>query len=148
MSVIKSAEVSFTETTGAGVYTGSVSVPAGATITDIIISAIALWTATTSATLKVGDAGVDNRFYTGVDLKATDLLGGETLSFDGPGGKQGADLDAPAAGAQQRNLYSAAARVISGIVTTVGAAGNAGRTRMTVQYTTTGSGVVAAATKA
>jgi hypothetical protein len=33
-----------------------------------------------------------------------------------------------------RQGYSAAARTISGVVTTVGATGNQGRTRMLVQY--------------
>src|SRR6185312_14956545 len=33
---VQAAEVTFTETAGAGVYTGSVSIPAGATILDII----------------------------------------------------------------------------------------------------------------
>ncbi|HET7128926.1 MAG TPA: hypothetical protein VFJ93_07620 [Gaiellaceae bacterium] len=144
MSVVKAAEVSFTETTGAGTYTGSVSVPAGSTITDIIVNGVALWTATTSATLKVGDDGDDDGYYTGVDLKATDLLAGESLSFSMAGGKAGAYI----ANSQVSPRYSASARTISGIVTTVGAAGSAGRTRMTVLYTTTGSGVVSAATKA
>ncbi|MBV9872487.1 MAG: hypothetical protein JO214_17885 [Frankiaceae bacterium] len=143
MSVIKAAEVSITETTGAGVYTGSVNIPAGSTIHDIIVNGVALWTATTSATLKVGDAADDDGFYTGVDLKATDLLAGESISFAQAGGKAGAYI----ANSQVSPRYSAAARVISAIVTTVGAAGNAGRTRMMVLYSTTGSGVVPAATK-
>jgi hypothetical protein len=36
-------ERTFTETSGAGTYTGSVSVPAGATIQDIIVNGVALW---------------------------------------------------------------------------------------------------------
>lgn len=149
MSVVKSVEVSFTETDGAGTYTGSVAIPAGATIVDIVVHGVALWTATTSATLIVGDGADNDRYYTGVNLKATDLLAGETLRFAAPGGKQGVDLaDLSGAGAQMKNLYSASARTVSAVVTTVGAAGNAGRTRVTVFFTTTGSGVVAAATKA
>lgn len=144
MSVVKAVEVTFTETTGAGVYTGSVSVPAGSTIEDIKIRSTALWTAATSATLKVGDVADDDGWFTGVDLKATDLLTGEELNFVQTGGKEGAYL-VLATGA--RAAYSASARVISGIVTTVGASGSAGRTRMVVFYTTTGSGVVTAATK-
>lgn len=138
---VVAAEVSFTETTGAGTYTGSVSVPAGATIHDIIVNGVALWTATTSATLKVGDVADDDGYFTGVDLKATDLLAGESLSFSMAGGKAGAYI----ANSQVSPRYSASARTVSGIVTTVGAAGNAGRTRMTVMYSVP---VSSAATKA
>lgn len=140
-------EVTFTETTGAGTYTGSVSVPAGATLVDVIVHAVALWDTTTSATMIVGDATDDNGIYTGIDLKATDLLAGESICFAAAGGKQGADLDDFAApGAQARRRYLSTARVISGIITTVGAAGSAGRTRMVVAYTLPASTI--AATKA
>lgn len=142
-------ERTFTETTGAGVYTGTVSVPAGATIVDIIISGVAVWTATTSATLKVGDATDDDGFFTGVNLKATDLLAGESLSLTAPGGKHGAYVVPGATddAFQVSARYGAAARVIKGIITTVGAAGTAGRTRMTVLYTTPRTADVGAATK-
>ena len=146
MSIVKAVEVSFTETTGAGTYTASVTVPAGSTITDIKVRSTALWTATTSASMDVGDVGDPNGWYAAIDLKATDLLVGEEINFDNTGGKEGAYL-VPASGTRSA-AYSASSRVISGVVTTVGAAGNAGRTRMTVLYTTTGSGVVTAATKA
>lgn len=139
---IVGSEVTLTETTGAGTYTGSVTVPAGASIHDIIVNGVALWTATTSATLKVGDVADDDGFFTGVNLKATDLLAGESLSFDQAGGKAGAYI----ANSQVSPRYSATARIISAIVTTVGAAGNAGRTRMTVVYSLPSS--VVAATKA
>lgn len=127
---VQAQEATFTETTGAGTYTGSISVPAGATLIDIIVHGVALWTATTSATMKVGDATDDDGYFTGIDLKATDLLAGESLSFALAGGKAGADI----AGSQANRRYSSSARTISGIVTTVGAAGSAGRTRMEVLY--------------
>lgn len=136
-------ESTFTETTGAGVYTAAVTIPAGASIVDILINGVALWTATTSATLKVGDVANDAGFYTTVDLKATDLLAGESLSFALAGGKAGAYI----ANAQVSPRYSASSRVISGIVTTVGAAGTAGRTRMTVIYSTPYAAAIVAATK-
>jgi hypothetical protein len=136
-------ERSFTETTGAGVYTGTVDVPAGATILDIIVNGVALWTATTSATLKVGDAADDDGYFTAVNLKATDLLAGESISLESAGGKAGAYV----ANSQVSPRYSASARQIKGIITTVGAAGNAGRTRMTVIYAAPRAADVAAATK-
>lgn len=123
---------SFTETTGAGVYTGSVTVPAGALITDVKAWSTVLWTATTSATLKIGDATDDDGWFIGIDLKATDLLVGEELNFNQTGGKPGAYLDTSTG--KRSAAYSASARVVSGIVTTVGAAGSAGRSFMAVHY--------------
>lgn len=123
------AEVLFTETTGAGTYTGTIELPAGARIIDIGVDGIALWTATTSASMIVGDGADDNGFFTATDLKATDLLAGEINNIEHPGGKAGAYI-----AAEQRVLYSASARNIIGVVTTVGAAGSAGRTRLYVVY--------------
>jgi hypothetical protein len=135
-------EVTFTETATAGVYTGSVAVPAGATIQDIIVNAVALWDTGTSATLKVGDVADDDGYYTGVNLKATDLLAGESISFALAGGKAGAYI----ANSQVSPRYSATARTISGIVTTVGT-GTAGRTRMTVIWSAPVAADISAATK-
>lgn len=129
-SLVRSAEVTFTETTGAGVYTGSVAIPAGATLIDIIVNGVALWTATSSAAMIVGDGTDPNGYYDAIDLKATDLLAGESISFAQAGGKAGAYI----ANSQVSPRYAAAARTITGEITTVGAAGSAGRTRMTVVY--------------
>lgn len=135
------AEVTFTETAGAGVYTGSVTLPAGATLHDVIINGVALWDNAGTAVLKVGDAGNDAGYYTGVNLKATDLLAGESLSFALAGGKAGAYI----ANSQVSPRYAATQRVISGIVTTASTGGGAGRTRMTVIFSLP---VATAATKA
>jgi hypothetical protein len=122
----------FTESTGAGTYTGSVVVPAGATILDIVLTSSAVWNAFTSATMQVGDGASANGWYTGVNLKAGgDLPVGDQISFNVPQGKQGVYLD-NATGVRQG--YSATARTISGMVTTVGATGNQGRTRMLVEF--------------
>jgi len=130
---VESQSVLFTEA-GAGTYTGTVALPAGAVVVDIIVHAIALWAAATSAEMIVGDAVDDNGFFTGVDLKATDLLAAESISFAQTGGLEGADLDDPAAGAHVRRRYLATARNIIGKVVSVGA-GTTGRTLMTVVYT-------------
>jgi len=142
-------ERSITETTGAGVYTASVSLPAGATILDITVSGVALWNTATSATLKVGDTASDNGFFTAVNLLATDLLAGEALTLFAPGGKQGAYIVPGIAddAYQVNRLYVATARVITAIVTTVGATGSAGRTRLMVAYAAPLAADVAAATK-
>lgn len=130
---IESQSILFTEA-GAGTYTGTVALPAGAVVVDIVVHAIALWAAATSAEMIVGDAVDDNGFFTGVDLKATDLLAAESISFAQTGALEGADLDDPAAGAHVRRRYLATARNIIGKVVSVGA-GTTGRTLMTVIYT-------------
>lgn len=127
---VVAAEVTFTEA-GAGTYTGSITVPAGATILDIKVRSTALWTAATSAAMDVGDATDPNGWFDAINLKATDLLVGEEISLNQTGGKEGAYLNTTT-GARSA-VYSASARVISGIVTSVGA-GTAGRTRLMVIY--------------
>lgn len=116
----------FTET-GAGTYTGTVSLPAGSYLLDVAVHGIALWDAATSASMKVGDTD-DDGFFTATDLKATDLLAGEVNNIEHPGGKAGVYI-----ASEQRVLYSAAARDIIGVVTSVGA-GTAGRTHLVVTY--------------
>jgi len=132
-------EITFVEE-GAGVYTGSVNLPAGATLVDIIVHAVALWDAGTSAALIVGDVADPNGFYDAVNLKAADLLAGESISFSHAGGKQGADLDV--ADGHVRRRYLPGARVVTGEVTSVGA-GTAGRTRITVLYSKPTTSVLA-----
>jgi len=116
--------------TAAGVFTAAVTVPAGATILDILINGVALWNQGTSATGKVGDVADDDGYYTGIDMKATDLLAGESLSFTAAGGKAGAYI----ANSQVSPRYSASQRVISLIITTVGTVATTGATRMTVLF--------------
>jgi len=139
---LQAQRVSFTETTGAGTYTGSISVPAGALIIDIKVWSTVLWDTQTSATMKVGDTD-DDGWYTGINLKATDLLVGEEINFENLGGKQGVYL--VAATGLRSAAYSASARLVTGIITTVGTTGSAGRTFMSVLYT---NPTATAATKA
>lgn len=128
-ALVQAHEVLFTEN-GEGTYTGSVTLPAGATLHDILINGVALWTAATSAVMKVGvNGGDDDGYYTGINLKATDLLAGESLSFALAGGKAGAFI----ANSQVSPRYYAAQTVIDGVVTSTGA-GTAGRTRMVVIF--------------
>lgn len=115
----------------AGVYTASLTLPAGAHLIDILVEGVALWNNGTSATLKVGDAAVDDGYYTAVNLKATDLLAGESISFAQAGGKAGSYI----ANSQVSPRYSATERVISAIVTTVGTVPTTGETRVAVIWT-------------
>jgi hypothetical protein len=114
----------------AGTYTASVTLPAGAHLQDILVEGVALWNNGTSATLKVGDAADDDGYYTAVDLKATDLLAGESISFALAGGKAGAYI----ANSQVSPRYSATSRVISAIVITSGSVPSTGETRVLVLW--------------
>lgn len=135
---IFASEVTYTED-GAGTYTGSVTVPAGATIVDIIVHGDVLWAAASSASMKVGDTD-DDGFYIDVDLKATDLTALQSVSFAQSGGVAGAYN--VGTNTHWTNRYSASARTITGVVTSVGA-GTTGRTRMTVIYSLPSSVVAA-----
>jgi hypothetical protein len=140
-SPVYTAERSFTEA-GAGTYTATVALPAGATLLDVIVNGVVLWDAVTSAALIVGDGADPDGYYVTTNLKATDLLAGESLSFALAGGKAGAYI----ANSQVSPRYAAAARSVIGVVTSVGA-GTAGRTRMTVIYSAPVAADVVAATK-
>lgn len=142
--VLVAKEVTFTETDGAGVYTGSVAVPAGATLIDVIVHAVALWNNAGAVTMKVGiDTVDDDGIYTGVDLKATDLVAAESLSFAKAGGKEGIDITAT----HVLRRYLATARVVSGIITAASTGGSTGRTRMIVVYILPTTAEIVAATK-
>jgi len=96
---VRAESIRFLESAGniaggnAGTWTGTFNVPDGATLVDVIVHGAAVWTATTSATLTVGDVTDPDGVFAGVNLKATDLLAGESISMNGlAGGKHGADL--------------------------------------------------------
>jgi hypothetical protein len=121
---------SFTQTSAAGTYTGTVAVPAGALVTDIKVWSTVLWNAGTSSIMKVGDTD-DDGWYTGIDLQATDLLVGEEINFVQTGGKEGVYI--VLASGLRSAAYSASARNVTGIITQTGT-GTAGRTFMAVEY--------------
>lgn len=128
--LVAAQEVTFTQTTGDGTYTGTIALPAGSTILDVQVHGIALWAGGTSASLIVGDGVTANGFFLATDLYATALLAGEANTIEHPGGLAGAFI-----GAEQRVLYSSGARNVIGVITQVGA-GTAGRTRLVVIYVT------------
>lgn len=126
-------EVTFTETSGSGTYTGTVTVPGNAWLLDIKVINTVLWDNAGTVTFKAGDDAVDDGWFTGINLKATDLVAGtnqETLDFNNAGGKPGAYL--VAATGERALMYSALVRIVSGIVVTSSTGGTAGRTRMVV----------------
>jgi hypothetical protein len=121
-------EVLFTQTSAAGTYTGTIPLPAGSRIIDIGEDGQVLWNAGTSASLIVGDDADPDGFFMSTNLQATDLLAGEINNIEHPGGKAGVYI-----ASEQRNLYSATARNVIGVITQVGT-GTAGRTRLYVYY--------------
>lgn len=128
-------EVTFTED-GDTTYTGTVTVPAGAWITDIRIRNVALWDDGTSASMIVGDVADPDGYYTAVDLKATDVLADEVVRFESTGGVEGAYIVVATGEVKD---YDVAARVISGVITTGAQDGTAGRTRLLVEYIAPGT---------
>lgn len=119
---------------GAGTYEAEFELPANATLLDIIVSAEALWTAGTSATLNIGDADDADGYFAAVDLKATDLLAGQSISLAGgtdvAGGKAGAYATF-GTNTHFNERHQTDARTITAQVVSVGA-GTAGRTRVMV----------------
>jgi hypothetical protein len=137
-------EIAFTEIGGILTYTGSVILPAGSSVHDILVNGVALWDNAGAVTLKVGDGTVADGYFIGVNLKATDLLAGESLSFALAGGKAGAYI----ANSQVSPRYNAASVTISAIITAAGAGGSAGRTRVSVVYSAPASNAVVQPTAA
>jgi hypothetical protein len=132
--------VTFTEDATSTTHTGSVVLPATAWLHNIQVLSSVLWTAD------------DDGYFTGIDLKATDLLVGEVLDTTPStswGGKEGAYLVAATGrrGPAATNFakYYAAGSTITGVVTVGTPATTAGRTFMAVTYSV---GEVIAATAA
>ena len=116
---------SFTETATTGTYTATVAIPSSGTVIDVCWSNIALWTASTSATMKVGDTSNDDGFFTNVDLKSAPGAGvtiSSLVQSTGSGDYKGVPK------------YYDADDTISGVVTTEGETGDAGRSIMLVTY--------------
>ena len=120
---------------GAGTYTADFVLPAYSTLIDIIVEGEALWTAATSAALIVGDAADPAGWLASINLKATDLLAGESIALGSTqvrGGNAGAYISVGTSTHINRR-FSSAERTITAKVTSVGA-GTAGRTVVTVLY--------------
>jgi hypothetical protein len=124
-------EATFTETTGAGTYTATFAIPAGATVTDVIVRNTAAWTATTSASLTVGDDDSATGYFTATDLKALTADTNGAASGLSTRLSLGASAGANKGGAGK---FCATAKTITATVVTVGAAGANGRTRVLVEY--------------
>jgi hypothetical protein len=141
---VRAESIRFLESDGnavgglAGTWSGSIAIPAGACIVDVIVHCTAVWNATTTAVLTVGDGDTADGYYTAVNLKATDLTAGQDLTLAMAGGKQGTFLgDASSAGVHTTKAFNLAARNCVAKVITTGApvTGRTGDTTVTFLYT-------------
>ncbi|MFA9204995.1 MAG: hypothetical protein ACEQSH_00920 [Bacteroidia bacterium] len=123
--LLQMQELTFTETSGAGTYTGTIALPANNRVIDIGCDGQVLWNSAGACSLKVGDAADDDGFFLATNLKATDLLAGEINNLEHPGGLAGVYI-----ASEQRVLYSAAARSVIAVITQASGTGTAGRTRV------------------
>ena len=151
--VVVSKTITFTEDATSVTHTGTVVIPAGATLHDIIVTSSVLWT-DTSAAIVVGDAQSADGWFTSCNLAATDLLVGEALrasdATTGWGGVPGTYLVAATgvmgqATSTKAGPYYVTAGSVIGVVSVTTPSGTAGRTFMTVTYSV---GTVTAATVA
>jgi hypothetical protein len=89
--------------TAAGTWNCDTFIPAYGVVLDVIVHAEEVWTAGTTAVLNAGMYTVDadgvisaeedlNGIYAAIDLLATDLTKGQSLTFNRAGGKGGAML--------------------------------------------------------
>ena len=126
----------------AGVHTVAIQVPAYSILLDVGIIGVALWNQGTSAGLIAGDADDDNGFIVSTDMKATDLLAGESIWVGSgtalAGGKIGAYIANSqwTIGSGVAPQYNTASRVVTFTLTTVGTAATTGETICVVKYVT------------
>lgn len=130
----------FTEDATTLTHTATFTIPAGATLLDIVVVPQVLWTGGTAA-FTCGDANAATGWFTSTNLKATDLLLGERLQASNAnnwGGVNGTYLTTAGRFGQQSTTmiggYCPTAYSVIGVVTVGTPATTAGRLRMTVLY--------------
>src|SRR6185436_1918812 len=143
--LVVAKQVAFVENATSTIHTGTVVIPAGATLLDIVVVAQVLWTGGTAA-FTCGDANAATGWFTSTDLKATDLVLGERLQASNAnnwGGKNGAYLTTAGRFGQQSTTmiggYCPTAYSVIGVVTVGTPATTVGRTFMTVLYSLGGA---------
>lgn len=140
--LVVSKTVAFVEDATSTTSTGTIIIPAGATLLDIVVTSSVLWTKA-SARFTCGDAQAANGWFVSTNLNATDLLVGEALRAAGGvqawGGVNGAYLVSATgvfgqATATKAGPFYVTAGSVIGVVTVTPGAGAAGRSFMTVTY--------------
>ena len=126
----------------AGVHTVAIEVPAYSILLDVGIVGVALWNISVSAGLIAGDADDDNGYIVSTDLKATDLLAGESIWVSAGTAMAGGKIGAYVANSQwtigsgAAPQWRTAARTITFTLTTTGSAATTGETLCIVKYLT------------
>jgi hypothetical protein len=118
----------------AGTLDAAVTLPAGAMLLDVVVHSAALWNAGTSAALDVGDDTDPDGYFAAFDMKATDMLVGESVSFVGHGGKPGAYIVGTLPTGHWESRWQAAARTVQAKLTLVGTTATTGETYVDVFY--------------
>lgn len=126
--------MAFTETVAGLVYTGSVSIPAGARVLDILVETSAAWTAAT-ADLDVGDSDATDALASALDVSAVAYQSGNTLLGGTAWGDAGGNGDTYAGGTAggTGKLYPAG-DVLTAVITATVPGGPTGHTAVTVLY--------------
>jgi len=132
--------VAFTENATNTIHTGTVVLPPNSWLHAIQVLSSVLWGAA-AASMNVGDSASATGYFSGVNLKATDLLVGEVLDTEASelwGAKQGAYLVAATGqrGPVATNFgrwYPAGSNIV-GVVTVTTPSVAVGRTFMVVTY--------------
>jgi len=138
--VVVALETLFTQIAGNKTHTATFSIPAGATIHDIIVTNLVVWNSGTTAVLDIGLVDVDG-FFAAVDLKTVPAAG-KSMNFAFPGASNGGaaipEIDGGAGntqlGATNVLLYNAGAVSLTAVVVDTNVSGTNGRTRVTVLY--------------
>ena len=119
----------------AGVYTASVTIPAGAYVSDIIIQSVTTWNAGTEANLVVGDGDDPNGYLEATSMQTVLTTGIHTSILACGAGAAGLGaagvyiMDSSGTGS---GSYKATARQVIAEITTTGRAASAGETRIVV----------------
>ena len=122
----------------AGVYTASVTIPAGAYVSDIIIQSVTQWNAGTDAVLIVGDGDDANGYLESTSIQSVLTTGIHTSILACGAGAAGLGaagvyiMDSSGTGS---GAYSSSAREVIAEITTTGTVASAGETRLVVIWT-------------
>lgn len=139
--VVVAQEAAFTQVAGNKTHTATFTIPAGATILDVIVTNTAVWDSGTTAVLNIGTSGDPDSFFAAVDLKTVPAAG-KSINFAHPGASNGGasvpEIDGGAGntqlGATNAFLYKATAQTVTAVVVDTNVSGAAGRTRVTILY--------------
>ncbi len=127
--LVLSAEMDFTETAGAGVYTATLVIPVGGVVQNLYVINRVLWTAGGStATLNVRNTATANAYITATTLHAANFLATNVLDT-------WKHIGNAALSTTYESLSYPAGTTITATVTTTGAGGTVGRTSVIVIYT-------------